>query len=160
MSLKRRQDGKLPFHLCELLSVQFHHWMNLPHCVVRHVLSTVVLIFRRMAYVPHRFPNNCNDRRFTEGQLLCRASVKRKPCESPTKNGCANLTPVRLCRYFQRFARGSCRRVRPCDAALGIVDHLRRRFARFKLCAHFLDLGGLLVKTCSELCNCRLEVLR
>ena len=23
-------------------------------------------------------------------------------------------------------------------AALGIVDHLRRRFARFKLCAHFL----------------------
>ena len=24
-------------------------------------------------------------------------------------------------------------------AALGIVDHLRRRFARFKLCAHFLQ---------------------
>jgi hypothetical protein len=25
-------------------------------------------------------------------------------------------------------------------AALGIVDHLRHRFARFKLCAHLLDL--------------------
>ena len=30
------------------------------------------------------------------------------------------------------------------DAVLGIVDHLRRRFARFKLCAHFLDLRCLL----------------
>ena len=28
-------------------------------------------------------------------------------------------------------------------AALGIVDNLRRRFARFKLGAHFLDLRGL-----------------
>jgi hypothetical protein len=34
-------------------------------------------------------------------------------------------------------------RARDPDAALGIVDHLRRRFARFKLCAHFLDLRGL-----------------
>ena len=25
------------------------------------------------------------------------------------------------------------------DAVLGIVDHLRRRSARFKLCAHLLD---------------------
>jgi hypothetical protein len=25
---------------------------------------------------------------------------------------------------------------------LGIVDHLRRRFARFKVCAHFLEAGG------------------
>jgi hypothetical protein len=29
---------------------------------------------------------------------------------------------------------------------LGIVDHLRRRFARFKLGAHFLDLRGLLLE--------------
>ena len=43
--------------------------------------------------------------------------------------------------------------------ALGIVDHLRRRFARFKLCAHFLDLRGLFVQSRSELCDCRLEVL-
>jgi len=28
--------------------------------------------------------------------------------------------------------------------ALPIVNHLRRRFARFKLCAHLLDLRGLL----------------
>ena len=40
-----------------------------------------------------------------------------------------------------------------------VVDHLRRRFARFKLCAHLLDLGCLLVQTRSELRNCRLEVL-
>jgi len=43
------------------------------------------------AYVPERFPNNCNDRRLTEGQLLRSASVKRKQCGSPTKHCCANL---------------------------------------------------------------------
>src|SRR4029453_9851450 len=74
--------------------------MNLPYSVVRHVFATVALILRCMAYVPIRFPDDCNDRRFTEGQLLRRASVKRKACGSPTKNGCANLTPLRLCRYF------------------------------------------------------------
>jgi hypothetical protein len=49
--------------------------------------------------------------------------------------------------------------------ALKIVDHLRRRFARFKLGAHFLDLRGLLFQGCIErlnflllLCNSRLEV--
>ena len=36
------------------------------------------------------------------------------------------------------------------DAALGIVDHLRRRFARFKLHAHLLDLRCLFFKTGSE----------
>ena len=74
--------------------------MYFPNSVVRHVLSTVALIFRCMAYVPVRFPNNCNDRRLTEGQLLRSASVKRKPCGSPTKNCCANLTPMRFCRHF------------------------------------------------------------
>jgi hypothetical protein len=38
-------------------------------------------------------------------------------------------------------------------AALGIVDHLRCRFGRFNLCAHFLDLGRLLVETRSKLRN-------
>src|SRR6516165_2732756 len=71
--------------------------MNLPNSVVRHILSTVALIFRSMAY---RFADHCNDRRLTEGQFLRRTSVKRKPCGSPTKNGCANLTPLRLCWYF------------------------------------------------------------
>jgi hypothetical protein len=32
-----------------------------------------------------------------------------------------------------------------------IVDHLRRWFARFKLCAHFLDLRCLFVETFSKL---------
>jgi len=69
--------------------------MNFPNSVVRHVFATVALIFRCMAYVPESFPNHCDDRRLTEGQLLRRASVKRKPYGSPTKNGCANLTPLR-----------------------------------------------------------------
>ncbi len=44
-------------------------------------------------------------------------------------------------------------------AASTIVDHLRRRFARFKLRAHFLDLHCLLVETRSKLRNRRAEVL-
>jgi hypothetical protein len=28
---------------------------------------------------------------------------------------------------------------------LVVLNRLRRRFAQFKLCAHFLDLGGLLL---------------
>jgi hypothetical protein len=36
------------------------------------------------------------------------------------------------------------------DAALGIVDHLRRSFARFKLCAHFLYLRCLLFELGGE----------
>src|SRR5882724_7853387 len=83
-----------------LTNSQFHHRMNLPNSVVRHVFSTVVLIFRCMAYIPVRFADHRNDRRLTEGQLLRSASVKRKPCGSPTKNGCANLAPLWFCRYF------------------------------------------------------------
>ena len=49
---------------------------------------------------PSTLSDHCNDRRLTEGQLLRSASVKRKPCGSPTKNGSANLTPLRLCRYL------------------------------------------------------------
>jgi len=41
-------------------------------------------------------------------------------------------------------------RARRPDAALGIVDHFRRRFARFKLHAHLLDLRCLFFKTGSE----------
>ena len=38
--------------------------------------------------------------------------------------------------------------VRVLESGLLIVaDHLRRRFARFKLCAHLLDLRCLLVQT-------------
>src|ERR1700756_2537528 len=90
---KTRQLGKTR---CggDSLNGEFHHRMNFPHSVVRHVFATVALIFRCVAYVPERFPNNCNDRRLTEGQLLRSASVKRKLCGSPTKYGCANLTPL------------------------------------------------------------------
>jgi hypothetical protein len=72
---------------------QLHYRMNFPNSVVRQVPTTVVLLFRCMADVPVRFHNNCNDKRLTEDQLLCSANVKRKPCGSPTKNCCANLTP-------------------------------------------------------------------
>src|SRR5262249_52446163 len=97
-------SSQRPFFLSswrvQSLNGYFHHRVNFPNGVVRHVLATVALIFRRMAYVPKRFPNNCNDRRLTEGQLLRSASVKGKPCGSPAKNCCANLTPLRFCRYF------------------------------------------------------------
>ena len=99
MSSKRRHDSKPRFG-GELLNCQLHHRMNFPHSVVRHVFATVVLLLRCMTYVPHRFPNNCNDRRLTEFQRLRRARVKRKPCGSPTKNSCANLAPLRFCWYF------------------------------------------------------------
>jgi hypothetical protein len=44
-------------------------------------------------------------------------------------------------------------------AALGIVDHLRRRFARFKLGAHFLDLRCLLFRRRCEGLNFLLLLL-
>src|SRR5262249_52390408 len=44
---KTLQVGKLS---ANRLDVQFHHRMDLPNSVVRHVLSTVALIFRSMAY--------------------------------------------------------------------------------------------------------------
>ena len=40
-----------------------------------------------------------------------------------------------------------------CRCCLGIVDHLRRRFARFKLCAHLLDLCCLLFELRRENVN-------
>ena len=46
-----------------------HHRMNLPHSVVRHVLSTVALIFGSMVDVPKRFPDNGDDRRVSDVQL-------------------------------------------------------------------------------------------
>ena len=33
---------------------------------------------------------------------------------------------------------------------LGIVDHLRRRLARFELCTHFLDLRALFFELCGH----------
>src|SRR5262249_1191932 len=103
--------------LCERLRLdgQFHYRMNLPNSVVRHVLSTVVLLLRCMAYVPHRFPNNCNDRRLTVFQRLRSASVKRKPCGSPTKNGCANFTPLRL-RWISQTTTPGLSPVTSCSA--------------------------------------------
>src|SRR5215468_3795040 len=81
----------------ELLNSQFHHRMNLPNSVVRHVLSTVALIFGSMAYIPERFADHCDDRRLTEGQFLRRASVKRKPCGSHF-GWCDGLDCARICR--------------------------------------------------------------
>ena len=45
------------------------------------------------------------------------------------------------------------RRSRQLYPVLGIVDYLRRRFARFKLGAHLLDLRGLLFHRCCESLN-------
>ena len=46
-------------------------------------------------------------------------------------------------------------RARDPEAALGIVDHLRRGFPRFKLRAHFLDLCSLFFQGCDETCHRR-----
>ena len=78
-----------------------------------------------MAYIPERFADHCNDRRLTESQLLRSASVKRKPCGSPTKNGCANLTPLRFCRYFTDN-----------DAGL-ITGCILKRKVNIAVCFHF-----------------------
>jgi hypothetical protein len=49
--------------------------------------------------------------------------------------------------------------------ASGVADHLRRSFARFKLCVHFLDLRCLLLELlgelrdgCLQLLNCLLQL--
>src|SRR5262249_6590237 len=53
-----RKHRKFASSLVRLgLNVQFHHRMNFPNSVVRHVFATVVLLLRCMAYVPHRFSN-------------------------------------------------------------------------------------------------------
>src|SRR5262249_61717808 len=114
--------------------------MNLPHNVVRHVFATIALIFRCMAYVPHRFPNNGNDRRLTEGQLLRRASVKRKPCGSPTKNGCANLAPLRFCRYFTDNDTGLVTKS-PSSSTFSATEVLPRAFTAEITKASELKLG-------------------
>jgi hypothetical protein len=64
----------------------FHHRMNLPNSVARHVLSPVTLIFRSMTYVPERFTDDSDDGRFIDVQLLGRASVKRKSRLRPVGN--------------------------------------------------------------------------
>ena len=69
-----------------------------------------------------------------------------------------NFSSARITNAF-RFAMRVCNPiVRPLESiaetqpqlqpALEIVDHLRGRFAHFKLCAHFLDLRRLLFYRC------------
>ena len=55
---------------------------------------------------------------------------------------------------------GSLRQSPQLQSVLGIVDHLRRRLARFKLGAHFLDLRCLLVEKRSKLRHGSSEILR
>src|SRR5438067_11070875 len=53
-----------------------------------------------MPDVEKGFADNSDDWRISDVQFLGRASVKRKSRSCPTKNSCANLTPLRFCRYF------------------------------------------------------------
>src|SRR5215470_14149933 len=109
--------------------------MNLPNSVVRHVLSTVALIFRSMTYIPERFADHCNDRRLTEGQLLRRASVKRKPCVI----GRAECFPARGVPPTRYPAGGATRRARArplASRARGIVaQSAPRRNGLPRICA-------------------------
>jgi hypothetical protein len=62
-----------------------------------------------MTDIEERFAGNGDDESLIERQLLSRASVKRESCCCPTKNGVANLAPLRFCRYFLALA--NCRSV-------------------------------------------------
>jgi hypothetical protein len=53
-----------------------------------------------MTDIEVRFAGNGYDGSLIECQLLSRASVKRESRPRPTKNRVANLTPLRLGRYF------------------------------------------------------------
>ena len=55
-----------------------------------------------MTDIEKRFAGNGDDGSLIERQLLSRASVKRESRTRPTKNRVANLTPLRLGRYFNR----------------------------------------------------------
>ena len=55
---------------------------------------------RRVPDVPERFSNNGDDRGISDFQPFSRTSLKWKSRGCPTKNCCANLTPLRFCRYF------------------------------------------------------------
>ena len=87
--------------LSDLLNdVQRHHRVNLPNSTFRHVLSPIRLIFGRMADIPKCFADYRDDRRFVDRKFSRRANVQRKSRSRPTENSCANLTPLRFCRYF------------------------------------------------------------
>ena len=64
---------------------------------------------------------------------MTRRGVRQNPDRSPVKSIAVTQAQLQL--------------------ALGIVDDLRRRFARFKLGAHLLDLRCLLFHRCSESFN-------
>jgi hypothetical protein len=82
------------------LNCQFHHRLNLPCSIIRHILSPVGLIFGSVANVEVRLADNSDHRRFIDHQLLGGASVKREARRCPTKNRGPNFTPLRFCRYF------------------------------------------------------------
>ena len=72
-----------------------------------------------------------------------------------------NLFPLSRCASTIQIVRPleSIAETQPqLQPALGIVDDLRRSFARFKLGAHFLDLRCLLVETRCKPRNCCAEV--
>jgi hypothetical protein len=63
-----------------------------------------------------------------------------------TLSSSRNAVSFSSLRTTNRFPSPRCASATKIGAALGIVDHLRRRFARFKLGAHFLDLRCLLFR--------------
>jgi len=77
--------------------------------------SAVWLIFKSMAHVEVRLPDNLNHRRLIDCQFSCGAGVNGKSRVRPTKNRCPNLTPLLFRRYFTnhnpRFVAGRiCKR--------------------------------------------------
>ena len=103
-----------------------------------------------------------SDAEFEKISLTCQANLPQaQTADSSSKNAVSFSSARTIKRFPSSRCASTIQIFRPLESALLIVaDHLRRRFARFKLCAHFLDLRCLLVEARSELCNCRLEVLR
>ena len=65
----------------------------------------------------------------------------------------SNLRPLQFL-GVNRSTQGAWRHAYACWALVVIHDHLRRKFAQFKLYAHLLDLRCLLFQACSEGFHC------
>jgi hypothetical protein len=67
--------------------------MDFPSSISRLILSEVCFDLWGMADVKERFPDNSDDRRIIDIELLSRLDVKRESRSGPTENRVANLAP-------------------------------------------------------------------
>jgi hypothetical protein len=63
--------------------------MNFPNSIARHVLSTIALIFRRMANVPKCFSNKRDNRHFVHREFSRGPDMQGKSSPHPIENSSA-----------------------------------------------------------------------